>query len=137
MQQWHNPKTATWEYIPRLSLKMYELHPTIPAHFLVETSPPPYAINVGRSCYFFFSSIVVLTTNRELLVCATIAFRERYVGDRPVLLVNCPTVASKEMACFLIPEQFSEYPSVFRISQVLNRTTHKQNSTVFLNISRK
>jgi len=79
----------------------------------------------------FFSSIVVLTPNRKFLVCATIAFRERYVGDLPVLLVNCPTLASKEMACFLIPEQFSEYPSVFRISHVLNRTTHKQNSSVF------
>ena len=87
--------------------------------------------------FFFFSSIVVLTPDREFLVCATMAFSERYVGDQPVLLVNCPTMASKEMACFRIPEQFSEYPSVFSISQVLNRTTYKQNSTVFINIRRK
>jgi len=80
---------------------------------------------------------VVLTPNKQFLGCATIAFSKREDGDLPVLFVNCPTLASKDMACFQIPAQFSEYPSVFSMSQILNRTTYKQNSTVFLNISQK
>jgi hypothetical protein len=76
------------QLILRLSSKIYQIHPTIPVHFLVETYPARCQYEFSEVRDTFFSTISVLAPNEQFWDCATVELSERYCRVWPVWLYH-------------------------------------------------